>query len=127
MMNSYDRNRAHQLVPLLKSITKEMDERITRIRRLEKLLEPALTDERTRTNAELDLLAELATQRRELRLARKELERLGCVVDPAHPQRVLIPGSDGNLERGFRWELDATGVYRVPGTESETETGNSPA
>lgn len=120
MMNSYDRNRARQLVPLLKSITKEMDERLTRIRRLEALLESTENDQRARTSAELDLQAELATQRRELRLARKELERLGCVVDPAHPQRVLIPGSDGNIERGFRWDLDATGVYRLPGTESGT-------
>jgi hypothetical protein len=116
MMNSYDRNRAHQLVPLLKSITKEMEERVAAIRRLEAQVETISAGGRDKGNVELDLQAELATQRRELRLAGKELERLGCIVDPTHPQRVLIPGSDGNIERGFRWDLDATGIYRLPDT-----------
>ena len=99
--NVYDRQRAGSLVPLLRSITTEMLERARRIEELEARI--------GRSSARADIEAQLAGQRREARLARRELERLGCVLDADHPLRVLIPGTDGELGHGYAWSpLDET-------------------
>jgi hypothetical protein len=37
-------------------------------------------------------------------MAIRELEKLGCALDADHPLRVLIPGSDGELENGYAWD-----------------------
>jgi hypothetical protein len=99
--NVYDRQRAGNLVPLLRSITTEMLERSRAIQELEARLDrtPRTTDR----SACADIDRELSVQRRDLRLAKRELERLGCVLDEDHPLRVLIPGTDGELDHGYAW------------------------
>jgi hypothetical protein len=61
----------------------------------------------------LDVQAELATHKREMRLSLKELEDLGCVVGEGHPLAVIIPGHDGNLDHGYRWDCGEINVVRV--------------
>jgi len=100
--HSYDPERASALLPLLRSITAEIRERSEAI----DVLELELGDlGQTRRGRERrgDIEADLSVQRRELRVVRRELERLGCTLDEDHPLRVLIPGADGALDHGFTW------------------------
>lgn len=106
---NYDHHQASQLVPLLRSITREMRERTHAVEHLEAKLRDA---RRAGPDSEafLSVQAELSTQKRELRLARKELERLGCALDDSHPLRVLIPGQDGELRSGFEYTIGSNSV-----------------
>ena len=110
MKKAYDRTTARQLVPLLKSITREVVERLHEVRIFQgrlALLEQGKSDGRQSDamSAEyLDLRAALSNHRREIRLAMKELERLGCVVDEHNPLLIFIPGTDGNIDHGFQWD-----------------------
>jgi len=104
--HKYDQVRANRLVPLLRSITRELRERNEAIDSLEVTIEQLKDTARRRSKqAQLTQLeSELAIQRREARLVRTELEKLGCALDMDHPMRVLIPGSDGYLEHGYQWD-----------------------
>jgi len=110
MKKAYDRIHANQLLPLLESISREITERGRRIQELE-LQAAALTD--TREERFFDAQAELATHKREVRLAERELDQLGCVVDDREPTSIIIPGTDGKLTRGFRWEMGRSTVRRL--------------
>jgi hypothetical protein len=98
----YDPERASALLPLLRSITAELRERSETIDALERELSTLGMSRRTRERRG-DLEGALSVQRRELRVAHRELERLGCQLDADHPLRVLIPGVDGDLDHGFAW------------------------
>lgn len=100
--HSYDPERASALLPLLRSITAEIRERSEAIDALELELQ-GLGSTRHAREHRGDLEAALSVQRRELRVAHRELERLGCALDEDHPLRVLIPGRDGELDHGFAW------------------------
>ncbi len=100
--HSYDPERASALLPLLRSITLEIRERSEAIDAIERSLlrvgrKTDLAEHRRRSEAQLSV------HRRELRLAQRELERLGCTLDGDHPMRVLIPGTDGDLKHGYAW------------------------
>ncbi len=101
----YDRQHALRLVPLLHSIMREVCERSTAIAQLETHLEK-LSRPGKKSPEFYDLQARLAIHRRELRLTKKELSRLGCVLDGGHPMRVRIPGNSGELSHGYTWEAD---------------------
>lgn len=111
MKNQYDRTHAKELVPLLESITREIVERHRAIRFLEQEL-AELTEEDPSSKQRHLVLAELASQRRELRMARGELDRLGCTYDEQYPHRVYIPGRSGKLEEGFRWQVGDLTIHR---------------
>ena len=93
------------LVPLLRSIMREVCERSTAIAQIETHLEK-LSRPRKMSPEFYDLRGRLATHRRELRLARKELSRLGCVLDESNPMGVRIPGNSGDLIHGYTWVAD---------------------
>jgi hypothetical protein len=97
---SYDPERASALLPLLRSITAEIRERSDAIEALGQAIADLGTARRTRARRS-ELEADLSVQRREMRVARRELERLGCTLDEDHPLRVLIPGED--RAHGFAW------------------------
>lgn len=109
MKHAYDKDHASKLVPLLESIFAEVADRRRGIRQLERELSTAKREGHGPA-AVSDLTARLANHRRELRLARKEFERLGCVVDEHNPNRVIIPGKSGALERGFHWQAGESEV-----------------
>ncbi len=109
MKHSYDKDHASKLVPLLEAIFAEVAERRRGIRQLERDLQAAKR-EGSAPGAVSDCTARLAVHRRELRLAAKEFERLGCVVDEHNPNRVIIPGASGALERGFHWQAGESEV-----------------
>ena len=97
----YDAHKAEHLIPLLRSITNEIQEREEAIDRATAHLmaTEATHDAVLRTNLE----AERAVHKRELRFARRELERLGCELDADYPLRVLIPSSGSDVKRNFAW------------------------
>jgi hypothetical protein len=101
----YTPDRAEQLVPILRSIAREIDERTRTIERLEDTIDvPSTATRRSVRSIELrGREADLAHQRRELRLAKQELGRFGCAMDEDHPLRILIPGEDGTLANGYAW------------------------
>lgn len=106
MKQEYDREKAARLVPLLRSITRELSERTEAIELLEARLDTRGGVGKREPSAESAITrSELAQQRRDLRLARQELARLGCELDEDHPLRVLIPGKRGDLQTGFAWSL----------------------
>lgn len=110
MKKAYDRTTARQLVPLLESITREVVDRLHEVRIFQGKL--ALLEQRSldgnggseKSGECIELRAALSNHRREIRLAMKELERLGCVVDEHNPLLIFIPGSDGNIDHGFQWD-----------------------
>ncbi|TDJ69318.1 MAG: DUF2203 family protein [Planctomycetota bacterium] len=114
MKKSYDLENAKKLVPLLESIAAEIRERLASVRELDAKA-TALFEDKLETTRYLNLLAELATHRRELRLAKKECEGLGCVLEQGQPTRIYIPGSNGRIDSGFRWEAgDSTIRHATP-------------
>ena len=51
-------------------------------------------------------VAEAANHRREIRLARAELERLGCRVVGTAPLTIRIPGRVGSINKSFVWRTN---------------------
>ena len=101
----YDERHAEALVPLLRSIMQEIQERARAIARLERRREILTAAEGAydRENRLADVDGRLSVHRYEVRLAMRELERLGCALDQHDPLRVRIPGRDGKLDKGFSW------------------------
>jgi len=112
MNKSYNYQGADELIPLLRSIQREVRERREDILRLENTLR--VFKRRASKHPRLgSIQAELMTHRRELRLSERELDRLGCALDGERPFRVLIPGDDGAIEHGFAWDLGDTRVHAI--------------
>jgi hypothetical protein len=112
MKKAYNYKGADGLIPLLRSIQREVRERREEILRLEsssRVLQRRATKHPRLVTIEADLM----THRRELRMAERELKRLGCALDGERPFRVLIPGNDGAIEHGFAWDLGDTRVHTI--------------
>jgi len=100
----YDRGRATRLLPLLNSITREIEERSAALAELEARMSPSapsdglpfLTEDELR-----NLVAEAALHRRELRHAKEELLALGCSIVGTEPITIRIPGHLGSERRSF--------------------------
>lgn len=95
--------------PLLSSIATEISERSLAVLELEARLEK-LRAARTDPRELRVLAARLAHQKRELRLATEELERLGWKRDGARPLRFFY-GED--VQREVSWQPENTGFFRA--------------
>ena len=102
MKTTYAREEAERLLPLLRSIGREIRFRSGEATRLQNRI-AALFPTRHVHGEELRRLeAELATQRRELRLSERELARLGCRLDRRAVAKILIPaGREDHVVEGF--------------------------
>jgi hypothetical protein len=99
--NTYDAAHAEALIPLLRSITNEIQEREEAIDRGTARLCVAGS---TMSAAERSVIeAGLSVHKHALRLALRELERLGCALDLDHPLRVLIPSNRRDAGDRFAW------------------------
>ena len=100
---SYERSDANRLLPLLRSIGREIEERTVALEALERRIgrHPEFPRENPERGA---LVAEAATHRRELRRARSELQRFGCSVLGLAPLTIRIPGRDGEAKKSFVWQ-----------------------
>jgi hypothetical protein len=111
MSTAYDSNPFRSL-PLLRSIAVEIEERGRALARVEAALVECREAPRQREEQERQLVAEASTHRRELRLARQELERLGCTVVGTEPLTLRIPIHTRAPFRSLLWQ---------PGRAAEVE------
>lgn len=111
-IRTYKQVEAQRLIPFFQSIANEVGERRNAIHRLEveQLDSPADSDHAIQTQADR------ANHRKELRLALREITRLGCKVTREYPLRVLIPGPQGDSD-GFHW---STGQKELEPAAAET-------
>lgn len=95
---TYDRSQAESLLPLLDSILREIDDRRKILRSQEAhKAKIAESDEAKWHNA----LADIADNKRQLRLAEEELTKLGCRIENQKSLLVRIPGQAGE---SFLWQ-----------------------
>jgi hypothetical protein len=91
------------MVPLVKSIVRELQERRRSVRNLERRLEAFASTRSVHDGDIRNLQAELAIHRRELRRCEKELAGLGCTLDVEHrivgPDAQELSGLDDTLFR----------------------------
>lgn len=100
---TYDRRHANRLLPLLGAIGREIEERSEALNALEERI--AALEAHPRTAEELQrAVAEAAEHRRGIRLAKRELERLGCSVLGTAPLTFRIPGRVGEALQSFVWQ-----------------------
>jgi hypothetical protein len=115
-----NRDDAERMMPLLRSIGREIRERTKAIAALEEngaapSIHPnlhAMSDANV-SAANVDVAtveSQLSLHRRELRRCERELKELGCNLDADHPLRILIPSTDGAL--AFEGKLDSTQFVR---------------
>ena len=108
---TYVLKEAERIVPLLRSIGREIKARQRASDEMQKHLETMrakpLVNGQARTADEVE--AQIAIHLRELRSAEKELERLGCRLDQEHPLRILIPSPNGDW--AFDGHLEDTRYY----------------
>lgn len=108
---AYALKEAERMVPLLRSIGREIKNRLKAIEEIQKRIERLSRSPRKHEREILSLQADLAIQRREIRSSEKELERLGCSLDADHPLRILIPSPAGHW--AFEDRLDETRFFRT--------------
>ena len=111
---------AERIVPLLRSIGREIQTRRRAADEIQKhldsltarLQEGVRAEARRGTPGRPNLEAELATHLREIHGAERELQHLGCRLDEQHPLRILIPSPNGHW--AFDSHLDDTRFYATP-------------
>ena len=100
----YDRRRATELLFLLGAIGREIQERSRALEELEGRIGRLSTLPFPDPDRLHEFEAEAATNRRGLRLARRELEQLGCSVVGMEPLTFRIPGRVGEAKQSFVWQ-----------------------
>jgi hypothetical protein len=98
--------------PLLRSIAFEVRERLRDIRDLEsrqRLIECQSSPPSAKEMS--DIAARLSVHRRELRMARRELERMGWIVEEMVPLRLVHIDLDRRDDA--TWQLTDTGFRRA--------------
>jgi hypothetical protein len=88
---------AERLLPLLRAIGTEMKERGAAIRALEARIADLARNPALHRGEISVLESELSLHRRELRGVEKEMGRLGCTIDEANPNRILVAGASVSL------------------------------
>ena len=111
-IRTYDLQEAQALIPFFQSIASEVTERRAAIRKLEAQLITASAESDEAVQAQADR----ANHRKEMRIALREITRLGCAIDREFPLRVIIPGSQGEADC-FSWN---TGEVAVEASTAES-------
>jgi len=104
MKRSYDPRHARALMPLLRSITREIEERRAELEDLESRIERTEADVPVDRDLLRALTSEASIHRRELRAAETELERLGCSVVGTEPLTIRIPTRSRSGDRSLLWQ-----------------------
>lgn len=103
---TYDRRQASSLIPLLRSLAIELQERAGELQRLEWLQEELSKSERAHHNELSELRAQIACHKLELRRTRSEIEALGCEIEHDGVLMIRIPSHRRSGREGFAWRLD---------------------
>lgn len=104
MKRSYDPRHARALMPLLRSITREIEERRAELEHLESRIERTEADVPVDREFLRALTSEASIHRRELRAAESELEKLGCSVVGTAPLTIRIPTRSPSGENSLIWQ-----------------------
>ena len=97
--------RAHELLPLVRSIGRELSERTELLDALEARMLDLAPDRGS--SIEFQLVAkEAVTHYRAIRRAREELERIDCSVVGEHPLTVRIRETEGGRRHSLLWHSD---------------------
>lgn len=99
-------SRALALMPLLASISRELQERSAELEALEARLEELPSGDPHVDAERRDLVARIANHRREVRAARHELDQLGCSVVGTTPLTLRIPTREGSRRTSLVWQPD---------------------
>ena len=113
---TFERKEVERVMPLLRSIGRELQERNRAIESLEARLDfiqGSPRAARAHTNELTALGAELSSQRRELRHISKEVRRLGFELEDGRPMRILVPRAA--VSGASEPKLDDTRFYRPLG------------
>jgi len=113
---TFERDELERMMPLLRSIDRELAERGRAVESLEarlRFIHGSPRAARAHADEIGTLEAELSNQRRELRQISKEVRRLGLEVGEGQPPRVLIPAVA--TARAEEPKLDDTHFYRPLG------------
>jgi hypothetical protein len=97
--------------PLIRSIAVELRERTREVRDLETKQRACEVDRGAHERELADITARLSVHRRELRMAQRELERLGWFVEEVLPLRLVHMDLDGSDQA--TWQVTDTGFYRA--------------
>ncbi len=95
------------LLLLLGSIGREIEERSRTLAGIEQRIEELSKLEVFDPEALRDLEAQAAVHRRQLRLTRQELARLGCSLLGTDPLTFRIPGRVGESKKSLVWQKGA--------------------
>jgi hypothetical protein len=91
MKQSYEREEAERLVPLLRSIGREVRARQSELARIEDRMSALRPTRHVHGDELARLESERSTHCRALRHAEEELARLGCRLDEGEAVRILVP------------------------------------
>ena len=100
---------ALRMVPLLRSISREMNERVHAIAEAECLLEACGSAGCVGECDAATLELQLSVHRRELNRVERELANIGWVRDEDHPLRLLMRGSGRDAQIAWRPEESGRG------------------
>ena len=109
---NYDHQAVERMMPLLRSIGREIRDRTRALDLLEARIEGARSSTAEGEARTRDLIPEISLHRRELRRALQELVRLGCDLESEQPLRILIPGAQGGWT--LEGQLDETDFRVLP-------------
>lgn len=104
MKRTYHPRHARALMPFLRSITREIEERRAELERLESRIERTGADVPVDRELLRALTSEASLHRRELRAAESELERLGCSVVGTAPLTIRIPTRSPAGDKSLIWQ-----------------------
>jgi hypothetical protein len=100
----YDRGHALELLPLLDAIGREIRERTEALEQIESHIDELRSQPFTNLDEVQQLQSEASNHRRGLKIARQELDRLGCSVVGMEPLTFRIPGKVGAAKTSFVWQ-----------------------
>jgi len=103
-LDPYEEQEALAMLPLLAAISGEITDRNKALEILDIEIEALRSMTSPDGEALRHAVAETATHRRELRQAKRELERLGCSVVGTEPLTLRIPGRVGEARHSFVWQ-----------------------
>jgi chromosome segregation ATPase len=104
MKRTYAPRHARALMPLLRSISLEIEERNRQLEEVEARIERIEADVPVDRELLRQLTAEASTHRHELRAAEKELGRLGCSVVGTAPLTIRIPTRSQEGDKSLIWQ-----------------------
>lgn len=105
---------AEQILPLLRSIAREIQDRTTAIAHGEESMRSLAATGHRNDEVYRSLVADVAVQKRELRHVMSELEHLGCSLEPDSQLTFRIQGRSGQPHHAYTWRPGGDSLELAP-------------